>query len=123
MIMKLAIAGHSISRISFDYAFSLSTADGAELRIETAFEFIVGDERPALVEPSCAVEQSRALVRLLHREIEASHITETGELLLRIEGGTTIRVSPHDEFEAWTFAGANGEKAVCMPGGVLATWV
>jgi Family of unknown function (DUF6188) len=122
LIVNLPLVGQSISRVAFDYAVTLLTDGGAELRIETAFSIATREEAAAVVEPSVATEQASALVRLIGCEVELADAGSDGSLRLAFSGGRTIEVLPHPEFEAWTFAGADGAKAVSVPGGSLTTW-
>lgn len=120
--MTLPLIGHSISRVAFDYAVTLLTDGESELRIEAAFSIASGDDAQVVVEPSAAAEHAAVLIRLLGCQVEDANAGSDGSLRLSFSGGRSIEVKPHPKFEAWTFAGANGAKAISTPGGGLSTW-
>jgi hypothetical protein len=119
----LGVGGHRVSRVSFDHAISLLTDGGAQLTFETEFEMCgVWNSSVVQVVPEAAAEQAPALLSLLLREsIHAAQFYSDGVLELRA-GAVLLRTSPHEQYEAWTFAGPGGEKVVCLPGGGVATW-
>lgn len=119
--MTLPLLGQSVSRVSFDYAVTLLTDGGSELRIETAFSIATG-EQATVIEPSSVADNAERLVALLGSHVETADTRADGSLRLSLSGGQTIEVLPHPEFEAWTFAGPGGVKAVATPGGGLTTW-
>lgn len=123
LMIQLPLAGQSVSRVAFDYAITLLTDRGAELRFETEVSLLgVGTATKISIAPAAAADGASLLVGLLNREVEAASIDDDGTLRLALGGGAKVEVAPHAAFEAWTFAGPKGEKAVCMPGGELTTW-
>jgi hypothetical protein len=121
-MMDLPLVGESIARIGFDFAVTLLTSGGAELRVETAFAITGEDLSSTSVSPVAAGPHASLLLGLLHREITGATVSQDGTLRLSLGGGGTVEVDPDDKFEAWTFAGPKGEKAVCLPGGGVTTW-
>lgn len=121
VMLGLPFAGQSISRVAFYFGVLFLMHGGSELRIDTAFDF-----RPEstlmTIDPSTASGFASTLIGLLHIEIEAAKVTDAGALELCFRGNSVLNVAPSDEFEAWTFAGAEGSKVVCMPGGGVTTW-
>jgi hypothetical protein len=120
--MELPLAGQAVSRVAFDYAVTLWTDGGGELRVETPFTITGGGGAAVRVVPAAAAGSAALLVGLLKINVETASVADDGTLRLRLAGGGTIEVGPDEQFEAWTFAGPKGEKAVCMPGGGLTTW-
>lgn len=120
--MQLPLAGQSVSSLTFDYAITLLTDGGSELRFEAMFSLIDAGTAITSIAPAAAAESASQLVGLLNREIEAASMDDDGTLRLFLGGGARVEVAPDEEFEAWTFAGPKGEKAVCLPGGGLTTW-
>lgn len=117
----LPLAGQAISRVTFDHAVSFLSGDMV-LRIETPFELHTSAGPPATVDPEDAATQATALVGLFRATIESADVEEDGTLRLGISDGRAIVVRPDDDYEAWTFAGAEGEQVVCLPGGGVTTW-
>ena len=122
LIMTLPILGESISRVAFDYGVTLLTDGGSELRIETSFSIASHDRPAVVVEPAEVGDNANALVDLLGSQVDLADTWSDGSLRLRLSGGQMIEVPPHPEFEAWTFAGSGGVKALATPGGGLTTW-
>lgn len=119
--MITSLASQSVSRVSFDFAISLLTDMGTEVRIQTPFTLIVESGSLELDPQSRSAEISNML-RLLDSKVVDSSIEESGLLTLEFDSGIGIRIEPHGDFEAWTIAGADGSKVVCLPGGGLTTW-
>ncbi len=121
MAMDLGMGGQAIADVTADFTVSLRTDAGFEVRIETAFgvqapggavnEYVPGNSD---VEPQ--VEALRAQ-RVVHGAVDDSGVLDIG-----FESGLAIRVVPDEAYEAWTVAGPQGMKVVCMPGGELASW-
>lgn len=61
------------------------------------------------------------LLPLLHQEVTAASVQDRGRLVLTF-GDVTLGCSPHEQYEAWNYAGPDGAAIVCQPGGGLAIW-
>lgn len=59
---------------------------------------------------------------LSQRKVTKAEVGNSGELRIVFVDGGEIRVDANDDYEAWTIAGVDGYKAVCMPGGEVAVW-
>jgi hypothetical protein len=121
LTVELPIAGRTVGRVAFDHAVILWTDDGGELRLETTFTFIDISGATTSVVPAAAGASASLLIGLLDCNIAGATVGDNGALRVSLDAGT-IEVGPDQEFEAWTYAGAKGEKAVCLPGGGLTTW-
>lgn len=120
--MVLPLAPGEVSRVSFDYAVTLSTENG-EVRIETAFTLSVPGRATVSVDPASVGSLAADLVALLHLRLESAEVTDAGVLSLRFGAGGMVVVEPHEQYEAWTYADRRPEvKAVCGPGGDVTTW-
>ena len=121
--MNLGIAGQSIERVSFDFALTLLTENGAELRVEVPFSLHRPDGLTVVINPEDPVEAMAVLPAVLHQMVTRSVADrETGSLLLEFSHGSRIEVPSSDSFEAWTFATQQGVQTVALPGGGLSTW-
>ena len=119
----LGACGAPIIRIAFDHGLVVTTEDAAELRIEGAFllrqahgvlRIDPGEGRPAVPGRWDDPPDGEFLM--------TAAADRHGMLSVGFNTGWRLRVPPDEQFEAWTFTGASGEKVVCMPGGELAIW-
>ncbi|GAA2794694.1 hypothetical protein GCM10010452_23720 [Crossiella cryophila] len=53
--------------------------------------------------------------------VQAAAANESGLLLIEFDDAV-LRVEPDENYEAWSFAGPDGDKVICLPGGELAVW-
>ncbi|MCW2540071.1 MAG: hypothetical protein JWN95_1796 [Frankiales bacterium] len=121
--MNLRIVGQSIERVSFDYAVTVLTDGGAEIRIETAFSLRAPSGESVVVDPSQPGRATELMTSLLHNMITGAEVNEeSGTLVLDLMNGTRLEVGPSKSYEAWTFTGECGLKAVARPGGGVSTW-
>jgi len=121
--VNLGVVGQSVERISIDYAITLLTDGGAEVRIETTFSIRLPGRDVAVVEPEHLVGGSAWLAAVLHEMItEASVSEKTGTLMLGFANGTRLEVVAHESYEAWTYAGSDGSKVVAVAGGGASSW-
>lgn len=121
--MNPRIAGQSVERVSFDYAVTLLTDQGVELRIETGFSLLTPDGDIHLIDPQRIGNQAEYVIAALHETITVATIEDrTGELTLEFISGRRIQVDSNESYEAWTLAGPGGAKFVSLPGGGLGTW-
>lgn len=122
MSVNLDLAGQSIMRVYFDYAITLITSGGGELRIANTVTVSGAEGLPLSIEPASAGPGAEAILRLLHQTLTAATADESGRLDLTLDTGITVRVEADAQYEAWTYAGPHGRKVVSLPGGELATW-
>jgi YD repeat-containing protein len=120
--VNLPGAGEEISRVAFDWAVTLLTAEGSELRVEGPFDLTVDGSTTQGVDPSHVAPHAASLVRQLRRRVTAVRVLDGGGLELRIDGDFSMLVHPGHEFEAWTYNGSDDSKAVGMPDGDVETW-
>jgi hypothetical protein len=123
--LLLPLEGLSIARCVIDYAFSLeaSREDGIViiiLRIEYPFtvsergmRYVLDPNEPAKLGPATA---------LVRGSVRTARASADGRLSIVFDDGRELTVEPRDDFEAWVLSGDNGVKAVCLPGGGVATW-
>lgn len=121
--VDLKLRDQRVERVSFDYAITLLTDIGAELRIGSAFLLRDADSAEVSLNPGDFSAAGELLSRVLHQRIVTATAEDAGGAL-RIEfgNGTRIDVSPSPTFEAWTFVTATGMRSVSLPGGGLAIW-
>lgn len=120
---KYGIEGREISGICVDYAVTLQTHEGAELRIKTGFA-VAASEAAAVVaaEPTRLGSAGAKVLTLIRQRVVAATIHDSGRLELRFDGGGRLLCEPDEKFEAWTLSAPDGERLVCLPGGGLAHW-
>ncbi|MGO4144565.1 DUF6188 family protein [Paenarthrobacter sp. YAF11_1] len=111
-----------IVRCMVDYAFSIHTQAGIVLRIENEFIYTTasglshrldaaGD--PSLLGPALSIARS---------SVTAGCADDRGNLHVDFADGSTVEVSPDEQYEAWTLNGPEGLLLVSCPGGGLTTW-
>ena len=121
--MEYSLEGQEVSRLCFDYAVVLETADGTELRIESRFQLSSGDGAQSVdVDPDRLGETGTAVVGLLRQQVVLASIDESGAISLRFANGQRLKCEPDEQFEAWTLVTAAGERMVGLPGGGIAHW-
>lgn len=121
--MNLGIAGDCVERVVFDFAVTLITDNGAEIRIETTLSLRLTDGTVIVVDPSKPAESIALVPSVLHEMItEASAADDTGALALEFVHGSRIEVLPSEKYEAWSFTARDGGRAVATSGGGLSTW-
>ncbi len=121
--MEYSLEGQEISRICLDYAVTLETTDGTELRIETVFRLMSADgSRSVEIDPSNLGDTGEPVLHLLHQQVVLATVAESGTLTLTCMRGERMECEPDQEFEAWTLVTAAGERMVCLPGGGIAHW-
>lgn len=121
--MNLGIVGQSIERVSLDYAVTVLTDGGAEIRIETVFTVRASSGESVLVDPVRPGRGAELITAILHERITGAAVEEgTGSLALDLMNGSRLEVAPSESYEAWTFAGDHGLRVVAQPGGGISTW-
>lgn len=120
--MTLRLDGQRVTKACFDYAVTLATESGFELRFETSF--VVRDASGALttIEPDAPGHTATHVLELLRRIIDHAHIEKSGTLILTFVDGWELEASPHSHYEAWTLVGPSGQRIVCSPGGEISEW-
>jgi hypothetical protein len=119
--MELGLEGQTVTQVSADFTVSLVTDANYEVRIETVFSMRTPDGDLNFPLGNDAIDPVPVRL-LLHQTVTSSAAEGSGALALAFSGGTTLRVEPHEMFEAWTITGPGGRKIVCMAGGELAVW-
>lgn len=117
------IAAQTIDRPVFDYAVTLLTTEGSEIRLETRFFIHDPEGNEWVYDPEAMAPNTAALLSLLHDKVDTADADEvTGRLSLEFRSGSRLEAHPHPAFEAWTYVGPGGERCVCLPGGGLSYW-
>lgn len=121
--IPVSLTSQRVTLVCFDYAITLVTDGGIQLRLETQFTLTEPDSEPIVIDPQQPGAAALKMLGLLHQVIRSFSVAEeSGTLVLIAEGGSELRIEANDAFEAWTIAGRRGEKVVCLPGGGLAIW-
>lgn len=121
--VNLGIVGQSVERVSFDYAVTVMTDGGAEIRIETAFTVRAPSGESVLVDPERPGKGAELITAILHDMITgAAAEDEIGSLVLDLMNGSRLEVAPSESYEAWAFTGDHGLRVVAQPGGGISTW-
>jgi uncharacterized protein DUF6188 len=119
--MELGLEGRTVTQAHAGFTVSLAMGADNEVRIETDFSLCTSDGDRHFSLGTESIDHA-ALDSLLGQKVTSSVVAESGALFLAFSDGTSLRVEPHDTYEAWTFAGPGGRKVVCMAGGELAVW-
>ena len=120
--MKLGLEGQTIDAISLDFAVTIRTNAAAVLRIGTGLVIHGPGGSMATVQADDVGPTSSSLVGILHRTITSAEVDDDGTFRLTLEPELHVEVRPDDDYEAWTYNGADGQKLVALPGGGLAVW-
>jgi hypothetical protein len=119
--VTLAGGGEEVSRMAFDEAVTLSTAEGTEVRVEGPFDLTI-DGASERVDPSSVAPHAASLVAQLRRRVRSVRVLDSGSLEIRIEDDVSLLVHPGQGYESWTYDGSDGSKFVGMPDGDIASW-
>jgi hypothetical protein len=121
--MEINVSGQDVSRITFDYALTIETSGGIELRFESRFRLVDRDGVEEVEgEPESLDVTGGAIVKLLHKPIDELTVDGSGVLTVSFTTGRRLVCDPDERFEAWTLVTSTGERIVCMPGGGVAHW-
>lgn len=121
--MNLGIAGDFVERVAIDFAITLTTDNGAELRIETQFTWCSKDGTPEGIDPAEPVELTALVPSVLHKKITvATASDDTGALTIEFLDGSRINVPPNSMYEAWSLTRRDGMRVVAAPDGELSIW-
>lgn len=121
----LALVGRAVTRCLVDHAFSLQfwSPDAVfELRIDVHFTL----REPGGEELSLTPEETTSLgpaLRLFRREVSSARAHKNGRLEVLFSDGSSLSVSPDQQYEAWELAADSGQRLVSTPGGDLAVWL
>jgi hypothetical protein len=120
--LVLRLEGQRVTKVCFDYAVTLATESGFELRLETLFVIHDPDDEQASVDPEAPRELAAHVLEILQQLIDSADVEPSGALTVRFVDGHEIVVPPHPEFEAWSVVGPSGQRVVCLPGGGFSEW-
>lgn len=121
-LLELDIIGHQVHSVNLDYAVSLLTDGGVELRIESAFSVCTPSDQVAEIDPERLGSSLGGLVFILHHTVVGAVVHEDATLVLDFENSARVEVGANQAYEAWTLVGSHGLRVVMGPGGVLSTW-
>ncbi len=119
--MNLGLDGQTITNQACDYAMSVTTDAGFELRIENDYALYTGTASWN-VSPESSHTDSERVPSLKARTISSATTDHSGGLEISFTDGHRLTVGPNADYEAWSLAGPGGRKVICLPGGELATW-
>lgn len=119
--MNLGLDGQTITNHTFGYTLLLVTEAGFKLGIENDCTLHTSTGSWNISPESLQAEPEQALT-LTNRTISSAATDQSGTLDISFTDGHHLTVGPDAEYEAWTLAGPDGQKVVCLPGGDLATW-
>ena len=103
--LDLGLKGQHARAAVADFAVTITTREGFELRIESDFDFT-----------------HESLASIDGRTILSARASDDGTLTVDFDNNARLVVRPDLSYEAWTLAGPDGIIAVCTPGGGLTTW-
>jgi Family of unknown function (DUF6188) len=119
---EAAFSGQSLTRVYFDYAITFITSGGGEFRFANTLTVTAPHGEAINVDPEAPGRAAETVLALLHEPIKHVSLDEAGILELTFASGASVRVGPDDRYEGWTYAGDDGVKIICMPGGGLTTF-
>jgi hypothetical protein len=120
---EAAISGQSLMRVYFDYAITFVTSGDGEFRFANTLTVSSPQGEAISVDPEASGRAAETVLNLLHEPIKDASVDESGHLELTFTSGASVRVGPDDRYEGWTYAGDDGVKIICMPGGGLTTFL
>lgn len=119
----LPLAGRTVSRCYFDFAFGLffySNGPVTEIRIEGVMRL---HEKGRVLE---ATPKDASLVgpflNLFGKRVSLAQAMKTGALRIEFDDDEVLEVPPAEKFEPWELIAQDGLKLVSLPGGALAFW-
>lgn len=121
--MDLDVSGHTITDQQVDYTVSFLTSGGFEFRVEGAFTMrdATGEQAEANAEDELDTRIA-AVGTLTGTTLTTASVADDGTLRVSLQDGRVLTAGADEQFEAWTIAGPEGLKIVCLPGGELAVW-
>ncbi len=119
--VDLDLNGQTISHQHFDYTMTLETDAGIELNVENDYTLHTADAAWG-ISPEPVSTGSGQPTSLINRTISTATSDTTGALSISFTDGDRVTVEADPDYEAWSLAGPDGKKVVCLPGGELATW-
>ncbi|MFF1830766.1 DUF6188 family protein [Paenarthrobacter sp. NPDC058040] len=121
--LVLEIRNQEVSRVSFDYGFTILTDEGVEVRLERPFSYRDAAGGHRLIDPEQRPSNSAPLLDLLGAGISSMTANdEGGDLTIDFVDGCSLHCPVDDSFEAWAVSAPDGGKWISMPGGGVARW-
>lgn len=117
--MDLDLANHLVVDEDFDYALTISTADGVSVRIETPMVVEGASRTPSRLSPDSAATSWWDNDSLVGLRITSSDVATTGTLTLTFSNDLTVMIEPDDDFESWSVTTTDGNRVLCAPGGEI----
>jgi hypothetical protein len=116
-----------IDQLRFDFAVSLvmTSSDAEQLVLRIACPYRLREEGVSCVvlNPEDDPVLQAALLRYCRDVmVTTMEVSEGGGISITLEGGITIDVAPHSDYEAWELGSSRGIRIVSLPGGGLATF-
>ncbi len=111
-----------VTRVCFDFAVAFCFEDGSEMRIESDFRLVEGDDTEIEISVSQPAQTSARVPGRFNRAVESATVNDSGGLELRFDDSASLVVDADDSYEAWNFNRPGGRKLICMPGGEIAGW-
>jgi hypothetical protein len=122
-VISEALGGAQVSRLVIDYRFRLQfEVDGSAVWLALSTPFVLtvyGAGSP--IDPEDTSSLLPAL-RLLHDKIARVSVSPPGILAVSFDSGSTLRIAPDPNYEAWEYIGPSHAQVICLPGGGLAIW-
>ncbi|MFE4194430.1 DUF6188 family protein [Paenarthrobacter sp. NPDC056912] len=117
------MAGQQVNRISFDFAFTILTSEGVEIRFAQPFTLVNSSGTSCLIEPEHIDGGGARLFSLLRADIESASVdADKGSLMMHFASGGSLECQCHEYYEAWSVTTQAGEIWISQPGGGLAHW-
>lgn len=111
-----------VVRCMVDYAFSIHTEGGIVLRVENEFIYKSASGLSQRLNPAGDPSQLGPALSIARSSVTAGFADDRGNLHVDFADGSTVEVSPDEQYEAWTLNGPEGLLLVSCPGGGLTTW-
>ncbi|MGO1051913.1 DUF6188 family protein [Crossiella sp. CA198] len=122
MTVDLGFRGRALNAITIDYTVLLSFDGGCEVRVESEFALYDAGVWQQITPGLDLGALGDRLQALTGTVVQAASAAESGLLLIEFGDDAVLRVEPDENYEAWSFAGPDGDKVICLPGGELAVW-
>ncbi|MGW0356281.1 DUF6188 family protein [Nocardia nova] len=122
--MNLKRAGQAISDVLVGFMVTVRIGESSEfeLQIEGDIELRLGSGPVYRVDSENYEKRRKEIESLVGAVVVSARADESGALTLELDSGTSLRVPPDDDYEAWSIAGPGGYRVVSLPGGELAVW-
>lgn len=120
--MNLGLHGQKLDSVEISYSVALSFSHEDEIRIESPFSLRTSDVEFQFSPGEDPEENYKPVHDLVGLEVAEAEADNSGNLNVTFINGVRLHVDSDRNYEAWTLAGLQGVKVVCMPGGELAIW-